>query len=362
MIAVDAMGGDFAPGAIVKGALSAAKEFGIKIVLVGDEARISRYLSPSNELQLPIDIRHAPQRVEMGEVPSESFRQKPYSSMSVSLKMLYEKEVKAVVSAGNTGAFLYSAIKILNTLPKVKRPAISTIIPSIKGRTIVLDAGANVDCRPEWLLQFAIMGHLYAKIILKKERPKIALLNNGSEPTKGNRLTQEVYRILDNSSLNFVGNIEGNNIFYGEADVVVCDGFVGNIFLKLTEGFANIYVNMLKEEVSKRARSGIGAYLMKPAFENLNRRLDFTEYGGAPLLGVNGVCIVAHGSSPSYAIKNAIKTAEDFVIKDFNKTLPEEIEHLEDLVTYRPSKRRWFWGSLRGSFSKERDEKEEKIE
>jgi len=360
MIAVDAMGGDFAPGAIVKGALSAAKEFGTKVILVGDKSRILKYFSSNDESISSVNIKHAPQGVEMGEVPSESFRNKPNSSLSVSLKMLLENEVKAVVSAGNTGSFMYSAIKILGTLPKINRPAISTIVPGTKGETIVLDVGANVDCRPQWLFQFAIMGHIYAKTILKKERPRIAILSNGSESAKGNRITQEAYRMLENSSLNFIGNIEGNRIFYGEADVVVCDGFVGNILLKLTEGFAKVYIDMLKEEVSKRVRSGIGAYLMKPAFENLNSRLDFTEYGGAPLLGVNGVCIVAHGSSTSYAIKNAIRVAEDFVNKNFNATLSEEIDRIQSLLKYKPPKRRWLWESIRGSFSKDLDEEEGK--
>ncbi|OGL44652.1 MAG: hypothetical protein A2W05_06670 [Candidatus Schekmanbacteria bacterium RBG_16_38_10] len=360
MIAVDAMGGDFAPGAIVKGAISAAKEFGTKVVLVGDKSKILRHFS-SNDGSVPsIEIRHAPQVIEMGEIPSEGFRKKPNSSLLLSLRMLQNNQVKAVVSAGNTGALMYSAIKILGAIPKIYRPAISTILPGINGKTIVLDVGANVDCRPEWLVQFAIMGHVYAKTILEKERPKIALLTNGTEPAKGNQLTHDVYKMLENSSLNFIGNIEGNSVFYGDADVVVCDGFVGNIFLKLTEGFSKVYIDMLKEEVSKRARSGIGAYLMKPAFESLNRRLDFTEYGGAPLLGVNGVCIVAHGSSTSHAIKNAIMVAENFVNKNFNATLSEETKRLEGLVRYKSPKRRWFWRSDKDSSGKELDEDETK--
>ena len=235
MIAVDAMGGDFAPGAIVKGAVSAAKEFGTRVVLVGDKTKILKYLSSNDDSVSSIEIRHASQEIEMGEIPSEGFRNKPDSSLQLSLRMLQDNEVKAVVSAGNTGALMYSAVKILGAIPKIHRPAISTILPGINGKTIVLDVGANVDCRPEWLVQFAIMGHIYAKVMLKKERPKIALLSNGAEPAKGNKLTHDVYKMLENSSLDFIGNIEGNTIFYGDADVVVCDGFVGNVFLKLTE-------------------------------------------------------------------------------------------------------------------------------
>ena len=359
MIAVDAMGGDFAPGAVVKGSIGAVKEFGSKIILVGDRAKILKHLPRDDKSMASITIKHASQEVEMGEVPSESLKNKPNSSISISLKMLCNNEVKAVVSAGNTGAFMYSAIQILGAPQQIIRPVIPTIIPNIKSKTIVLDAGANVDCKPQWLLQFAIMGHIYAKFILNKERPRIALLNNGVESTKGNKLTQEVYAMLEGSSLNFVGNIEGNRIFYDEADVVVCDGFVGNILLKLTEGFAKVYVDMLKEEVSKHARSGIGAYLMRPSFENLNKRLDFTEYGGAPLLGVNGVCIVAHGSSPSSAIKNAIKVAEDFSTNNFISTLSKETERLESLVEYKLPKRRGFWKSIRGSFNRNLDEQKE---
>ena len=360
MIAVDAMGGDFAPGAIVKGAVSAAKEFGTRVVLVGDKTKILKYLSSNDDSVSSIEIRHASQEIEMGEIPSEGFRNKPDSSLQLSLRMLQDNEVKAVVSAGNTGALMYSAVKILGAIPKIHRPAISTILPGINGKTIVLDVGANVDCRPEWLVQFAIMGHIYAKVMLKKERPKIALLSNGAEPAKGNKLTHDVYKMLENSSLDFIGNIEGNTVFYGDADVVVCDGFVGNVFLKLTEGFSKVYIDMLKEEVSKRTRSGIGAYLMKPAFENLNRRLDFTEYGGAPLLGVNGVCIVAHGSSTSHAIKNAIRVAEDFVNKNFNAILSEETKRLESLVRYKSPRRRWFWSSNKDTSGKELDEDEAK--
>jgi len=315
IIAVDAMGGDFAPAEIVKGASLAARE-GVDILLVGREADLRRELG-----QYPagshMEIVDAPEVVEMGEHPALAIRQKRNSSISVATRLCKDGKAAAVVSAGNTGAQMAAALFSLGRLPGIDRPAIATILPTLAGGTLVLDSGANADCKPQHLLQFAMMGGIYSHRVLGVSSPRVGLLNIGAEETKGNELVVEAYQLLRQSSLNFVGNVEGREILEGPADVIVCDGFVGNVLLKFAEGLGSALLGMLKENLQQSLRTKIGAALAIPAFQAVKKAMDYAEYGGAPLLGVNGVSIICHGSSKAKAIKNAISVAQRCVQNRF---------------------------------------------
>lgn len=327
-IALDAMGGDKAPEVNIEGAVAAAKEFKYEIILVGDKDVIGKGLSGHSYDSKLITIKHCSEVIKMDESPAQACRQKKDSSLMVAAKMVAEKEADVMISAGNSGAAMGSALMRMKRLPGVSRPAIATLMPTINGACIVLDAGANVNCKPKHLAQFAVMGNILAEAVLRKEKPTVGLLSIGEEEGKGDEATVEAYKIIKGTGLNFVGNIEGGDIPRGKADVVVCDGFVGNVVLKLSEGLAAAVVYLLKTEIRKSLLMKLGALLVKAAFRKLKKKIDYAEYGGAPLLGVNGGCIICHGSSSSKAIKNAIRVAGDFVEKGINTRIVRELKEL----------------------------------
>jgi len=331
-IALDAMGGDFAPQSIVEGAVLAAREHGIPVALVGEEKTIRHEAGkyPGSN-SLPLDFVHASEAVGMDESPLTAIRKKKDSSIKVALDLLKKGEAEAVVSAGNSGAVLATAVFTLEKLSGVDRPAIGTIFPTLKGWTLLLDAGANVDCKPFHLVQFAIMGEAYAKYILKKDRPLVGLLSNGEEESKGNELIRETNAILRKSSLGYVGPVEGRDIFNGRADVVICDGFVGNAALKICEGLAEAIGAMIRQELEISLRAKIGYLFARHAVNDIKKKLDYSEYGGAPLLGVNGVVIMGHGRSSAKAIKNAIRLAHEFAQIHLPQLLVGSLEENKDL-------------------------------
>ncbi len=315
-LAVDAMGGDNAPEEIVKGAVMAARKFPCEIILVGDENKIKDVLKTQGDIKnLPITIKHATEIIEMREHPADAVRNKKDSSIVVATKMVKDGECDAVLSAGSTGAAVAAAQLILKRIHGVGRPAIATPIPTSNGVTIMLDSGSNVDSKPEHLLQSGMMGSIYVEHVFGKKNPRVGLLNIGEEETKGNEQAKETYQLLKNSSnINFIGNAEGRDIPAGKCDVVVCDGFVGNVVLKFAEGLASTIFKMIKEEITDGGFiAKIGAFLLKPTLKKLAKRLDVSEYGGAPLLGVNGYCIISHGSSDAKSICSAIGIAKDYV-------------------------------------------------
>ncbi len=314
------MGGDRAPGAVVEGALEAARELGQEVILVGDSEVIGREL---NRLKGELPIQHASQVVAMAESPSEALRRKRHSSIRVAFELVKRGEADGVVSAGNSGATLALGMVILGRLEGVDRPALASLLPSLEGRTLLIDVGANVDCRARNLFQFALMGSVFVQEVLGVLRPRVGLLSIGEEDSKGNDLVKRALELLRASSLNFVGNVEGRDVFCGGADVVVCDGFVGNICLKLSEGLAEAISRMLRTEFEGSLSSMLGYLLARGAFGRFKKTVDYSEYGGAPLLGINGIAIVSHGKSTPKAIKNAVKMAADFVQRDVNRHLTE---------------------------------------
>ena len=327
-IALDAMGGDRAPVGIVDGAFEAAREASgrFEIVLVGKRAVLERYIDGAR-LEAPgVEIVDAPEVVEMSESPATAIRRKRASSIGVAMNLHREGKVAAVVSAGNTGAVVASSLLTIGRLPGIERPAIAIYLPTKNGGTILLDGGANSDCDPRNLLQFGIMGSLYAETFLNKERPRVALLSIGEERSKGNELTRGAYELLEKSGLNFAGNVEGLDVFAGKADVVVTDGFVGNVVLKFTEGLFYYISDLIRDETRRHAFAKIGALLMRSVFKGMKRTLDYAEYGGMPLLGVNGVVIISHGKSSSRAIKNAILAAERFATGGVNERIRRKAE------------------------------------
>jgi glycerol-3-phosphate acyltransferase PlsX len=331
-IAVDAMGGEQAPHAIVAGAVMAARNHGAQIILVGDEERIYGELEKHDTSGLPLSVYHASHVVGMHESPSLVVRQNRDSSIKVALDLVKEGEACAAVSAGNSGAAMAFAMFILKKLEGVERPAIATVHPTPKGASILVDAGGNVDCKPVHLIQFAIMGSVYAKLMLGKENPRIGLLSNGTEEAKGNELTRETNAILKGIRLNYTGYVEGRDIYNGSADVVVCDGFVGNVALKISEGLAETIGMILKDEIKKSLRAKLGYLLIKGAFANLEKKVDYSEYGGAPLLGINGICLICHGNSSGKAIMNAVLLGLKLVEKGFNQHLVEELVKRRELL------------------------------
>jgi glycerol-3-phosphate acyltransferase PlsX len=322
-IALDAMGGDTAPVGIVDGAFEAAREaFGrSEIVLVGKRETLEGYIDARRLKASNVEIVDAPEVIEMSESPATAIRRKRASSIAVAMNLHREGTVAAVVSAGNTGAVVASSLLTLGRLPGIERPAIAIFLPTKNSGTVLLDGGANSDCDPHNLLQFAFMGSVYAETFSGKDKPRVALLSIGEERSKGNELTRAAYELLERSGLNFVGNVEGRDVFAGKADVVVTDGFVGNVVLKFTETIVSYINSLIRDEVGRHALAKIGAVLMKPAFGGVKRTLDYAEVGGAPLLGVNGVVIISHGKSSSRAIKNAILAAERFVSGSVNEKI-----------------------------------------
>jgi len=323
-VAVDAMGGDFAPRAAVQGAWIAAAEDGISILLVGRRERLEHELSRLRPTPRRIELLHADDVVGMEE-PATVVRRKPNASLAVCAQAVREGRAQAMVTAGNTGAAMVAAKLLLGSAPGVDRPALAAVFPNRRGRTVVLDVGANVDSKPEHLRQFAVMGHLYAQEVIGTTRPRIGLLSIGEEEEKGSHQTRSAYAALSASGLNFVGNVEGRDVFNGNADVVVCDGFVGNVLLKSAEAMAELIVDMMREELVRNSRTRVGGWLARPAFANFARRTDYQEMGAVPLLGVQGGCFIGHGRSNAKTMRSAIRSAAEFCEAELHLKIRDKI-------------------------------------
>jgi len=333
-VAVDAYGGDHAPDEIIKGSIKALSEVkDLYIILTGYKNKIKKLLEGFEYDKERLSIEDANEEVGMIDKPSLALR-KRNSSMSVGIRLVKEKKADAFVTAGNSGASMAFSMFTLGRIKGVTRPAIATLLPSLGGNVLLVDAGANTDCKPSNLLEFALMGGVYVKYMLGIESPKIGILSNGSEPGKGDKLTVSAYDLLSKSRLNFIGNVEGDEIYKGKADVVVCDGFIGNIVLKTSESVPQIIAEFLKEEIKKSFWYKIGFLLAKPAFSLLKNRVDYSEFGGAPLLGVNGTCVISHGRSNATAIKNAILKALKFSKEQINDKIEAAVENCRVLKKY----------------------------
>jgi len=325
-VALDAMGGDGGVSVTVEGAVAAAREFGLAVILVGIEETIVHELSRFETRGLAIRVRHAPEVVEMDESPSVALRKKKDSSIRVAVDLVKEGEAQAIVSAGNTGAVMATGLIVLGPVTGVERPAIAAQVPTLGGYAILLDVGANVDCKPRHLVQFAIMGSVYARRILGKPNPRVGLLSIGEEETKGNELTKETFRALEEvRGLHFIGNVEGVDVFNGKADVVVCDGFTGNVALKIGESAAETMFTLFTNELSQGLLGRAGLMLLRGSLGRFRRRIDYTEYGGAPLLGVSGVVVIGHGRSTAKAIKNGLRVAADCVTSRMIESIREGV-------------------------------------
>lgn len=326
-IVVDAMGGDHAPEAAVEGAVMAAREYETEIILTGLSDQIHAVLDRLDpDHTLPILVVHADEVVEMHDSPGKVLRSKRKSSMKIGLDLVKDGTAAAFLSAGNTGAVLAYSTVILRPLNGVDRPAIAIQLPTLKGNAILLDAGANVDCKTSQLFQFGIMGHVFAEYILGKQNPRVGLLSIGEEDGKGNEIVKEAFQMLKSSHINFIGNVEGKEVYRGNADVIVCDGFTGNVALKISESLAEMIGTNLKRMFQSNWLSKLGYLLLKPQLDEFKKKVDYSETGGAPLLGVNGVVIIAHGSSSAKAIKNAINRARELSEKNINAHIREGIE------------------------------------
>ncbi|HEY6839068.1 MAG TPA: phosphate acyltransferase PlsX [Geobacteraceae bacterium] len=330
-VAVDAMGGDNAPSIEVEGAVVAVREFGIPVTLVGDTDRIRQELEKHDCRGLDIAVQHASEVVGMHDSASDAVRKKKDSSIRVAFELVKDGKADAVVSAGNSGATMAAGMFVLKRLRGIDRPAIAQIFPTLRGTTLVLDVGGNVDCKPVNLVQFAIMGEVYARLVMGCTSPRIGLLSNGEEESKGNELTRETNALLKKIAIGYAGYVEGRDIFAGAVDVVVCDGFVGNVVLKLSEGLGEAVGKMLREEIKKSFVSQLGYLLARNSFARFKKKIDYAEYGGAPLLGINGVSMICHGGSNVKAIKNAIRFAHDYASKGVNQRVAEKLEeHFSD--------------------------------
>jgi len=332
-IVLDAMGGDYAPPVAVEGGVWAAREYGIEVMLVGREEDVQRELAKHDASGLSLPIVHASQVIEMEEHPAAAVKAKKDSSMVVGMDLLERGQADAFVSAGNSGGVMAAALFRLGRIRGIKRPALSTVYPTTPGRCFMLDVGANTDCKPDYLLQFAYMGAAYAERVLGIASPRVGIVSNGEEEGKGSILVQEAYQLLKTSDLNFIGNVEGKDIPAGMADVVVTDGFTGNVIGKLSEGLAESLLSVIKEEIKKNPLATVGALLSKPAFDKVKKRLDYAEFGGAPLLGVDGVVIVAHGRSNAKAIKNAVRVAKQAVEGEMLAAIKEGLQMRERFET-----------------------------
>jgi phosphate acyltransferase len=328
-IAVDAMGGDHHPRPEVEGALQAAKTLGVRIILVGREDVVR------NELQrhpgwedVPVEIRHASEQITMEESAGKALRAKKDSSIRVASRLVRDRVAHGVVSAGNTGAVMATAKLVQGMLPGVDRPALASAFPTLSGKAaVMLDVGANVDCTPKMLAQFAVMGNAYSRVIFRIARPRVGLLSIGEEEHKGNTLTHEAQPLLKSlDHLNYIGNVEGRDVYTGSVDVIVCDGFVGNVALKVSEGLVDVVRQLLKQSLKASITRKVGAYLARGAFNEFKKRVDYSEYGGAPLLGLNGICVICHGRSNAKAIRNAIRVAKEFAEGNINERIATELD------------------------------------
>lgn len=325
-IALDAMGGDYAPEVVVEGGVWAAREFEEEVILVGREEAIRQELEKHDTSGLSLPIVHASQVIEMTDKPAQSVKAKKDSSMVVGMDLVKKGEAQAFVSAGNSGGVMVAGLFHLGRIKGIQRPALCAILVSREGPLCILDVGANTDCKPFYLLQFAIMGSVYMERVLGVGKPRVGIISTGEEEGKGSQLVLEAYELLKRSGLNFIGNVEGKDLFSGLADVVVTDGFTGNVVVKLAEGVASLFTGIIEEEIKRSPFTALGGLLAKPAFRRVKSRLDYSEYGGAPLLGVNGVVIVGHGRSNAKAIKNALRMAKRTVEVGMIEATKEEIE------------------------------------
>jgi len=332
-IAVDAMGGDHAPQSPVEGAVRAAIEDGTSIFLVGDRFRIEAELARlgqrrGHHLEGRLEVIHAEEVVGMDEPAITPIRKKRRSSLRLCADLVKEGRAQAMVTAGNTGAAMIAAKMVIGTIAGVDRPALAAVLPNARGRTVLLDVGANVDTKPFHLRQFAVMGHFYAQEVIGTQAPRIGLMSIGEEESKGTDLTREVFKVLQKTGLNFVGNVEGGDVFNGEADVIVCDGFIGNVILKSAESLAELFGRMLREELSRTSRTKAGYLLARPAFASFRRRTDYSEFGGAPLLGVEGGCFIGHGRSNARAIQSAVRRAVEFSAAELHVKIRDKVAEL----------------------------------
>jgi glycerol-3-phosphate acyltransferase PlsX len=327
-IVIDAMGSDNSPRSEVDGAIAAARAYGVHVILAGDESRLKPMLKERSADGLPVEIRHASQTIAMDEKPAAVLRRKKDSSVHVAAALVRDGLASGLVSAGNTGAVMAIAKMLVGVVPGVDRPALATVVPTLTGRAVLLDVGANVTCKPHHLVQFALMGHLFSKQIVGVESPRVGLMSVGEEESKGTDLTKGVHKSLKELQLNFIGNVEGRDIYNGRADVIVCDGFTGNVALKTSEGLVEAMLQLMKEELSRNLQAKLGALLSRDSFTRLKKRLDYSEYGGAPLIGLRGVCIICHGRSTGNAIKNAIRVAKEFAENRVNEKLQEELSQI----------------------------------
>jgi glycerol-3-phosphate acyltransferase PlsX len=311
-VALDAMGGDHAPAATVQGAIEAVRQFGLQVLLVGRETILRRHLARLGGSPRGLQVVDAPDVVAMDDPPTAPVRTKRNSSMAEAARLVRDGKACAFVTAGNSGAAMIAAKLIIGTIAGVERPALAALAPGLEKQTLVLDVGANVDCKPHHLEQFAVMGHFYSQAVLGVQRPRIGLLSIGEEEGKGDRVTVEAYRLLSDVGFNFIGNVEGRDVYSGAVDVVVCDGFVGNVVLKVSEGLGEMIYSLLRREGRRSPTSAIGLLLAKGALTALKRKADYAEYGGAPLLGVQGACLVGHGRSTPKAVRNAIRFAHAY--------------------------------------------------
>lgn len=325
-IIVDAMGGDHAPEVVVEGAVAAVKEYHVDVVLVGDEARIQSLLKKTKYNGNQIFVQPAKEVIEMHEPPASSVRRKRDSSIVVGLNLIRDGKADAFFSAGNTGAAVCAATLSLGMLPGIERPGIATVMPNLKGISLIIDVGANIDPKPTQMLQYAIMASAYSRYILNIANPRVGLLNVGEEPSKGTEFLKDTADLLEQSKLNFIGNVEGKDLFSGKCDVILCDGFVGNVALKVSESLAETMFVFLKRHFLSNLRGKLGLLLLKKNLLKLKKEIDYSEYGGAPLLGVNGVVIIGHGRSNVKAIKNAIRVAKEEVDRQFNEKIIEAIK------------------------------------
>src|SRR5260221_13525465 len=329
-IAVDAMGGDYAPAEIVKGALLAAKEYPVKILLVGKEEIVRKELAAAAGPELPgnIEVVDAREVIEMDDNAIAPLRRKRNSSVRICANLVAEGRADAFLSAGNTGATWTSARMVMGMIEGVSRPALAAILPNINRYTLLLDVGANVDTKPNHLREFAVMGHFYAQMVFGIAEPRVGLMSIGEEEGKGNELTKETFRVMKETGLNFIGNAEGRDVFNGNADVVVCDGFIGNVVLKASEALGEFVTRTLRVELTRSIPRKIGGLLARSAFDDLKKRMDYSQYGGAPPLGVKGGCIVCHGRSNAKAIKNAVRVAREFAMNHIDAKIQERVSDL----------------------------------
>lgn len=325
-IIVDAMGGDYAPSVVIEGAVAAVQEYDVKVILAGDEAKIASLLKKTRYPCDRILVHPAAEIIGMSESAAVSVRRKRNSSIVVGVNLVRDGQADAFFSAGNTGAVVCAATLGLGLLPGIERPGIAIVMPTLKGISLIIDVGANIDPKPAQLLQYGIMADIYSRYILKRDNPTVGILNIGEEEGKGTEFIKETRELLEKSKLNFIGNVEGKDLFSGKCDVILCDGFVGNIALKVSESAVETMQVFLKRHLLNNPLGKLGLLFLKPSFLRFKKELDYAEYGGAPLLGVNGVVIIGHGRSNAKAIKNAIRVAKEEVERQFNEKILEAIK------------------------------------